>query len=114
MFLDAPARPSAQAFSALPEYLRTPRGSVVNLKDYGPALGRRFRAQALGRHALLRPRRQHLIREHVRFADLFASWIEAEPGWEPRRAASVLRRVLSAGGSDEENEALLEPRERER
>jgi aromatic-L-amino-acid decarboxylase len=25
---------------------------------------------------------QALIREHVRFAQLFASWVEAEPGWE--------------------------------
>jgi aromatic-L-amino-acid/L-tryptophan decarboxylase len=78
-------RPEAlhAAFAATPEYLRSTE-DALNLKDYGPALGRRFRALKLwatmryyGRDGL-----QRLIREHVRLAQLFAGWVEAEPGWE--------------------------------
>ena len=45
-----------RAFSLVPEYLITPEGeSVTNLMDYGPALGKRFRApQAVDGAALLR------------------------------------------------------------
>jgi aromatic-L-amino-acid decarboxylase len=78
-------RPEAfhAAFSAEPAYLRSTE-DALNLKDYGPALGRRFRALKLwavmrthGRGGL-----QALIREHVRLAQEFAGWVEAEPGWE--------------------------------
>src|SRR5207245_2105973 len=51
---------------------------------------------------------QAAIREHVRLARLFASWVEAEPGWEiaaPYPFSTVCFRV---DASDEENEALLE------
>jgi aromatic-L-amino-acid/L-tryptophan decarboxylase len=58
--------------------------AAVDLKDYGPALGRRFRALKLwfvlrwyGADGL-----RALIREHVRLAQLFASWVEADPDWE--------------------------------
>jgi aromatic-L-amino-acid decarboxylase len=72
-----------EAFSLVPDYLAaTP--DAVDIKDYGPALGRRFRALKLwfvlrwyGAEGL-----RALIREHVRLAQLFASWVEAEPGWE--------------------------------
>jgi aromatic-L-amino-acid decarboxylase len=98
------------AFSLVPEYLRTGDEDVTNLMDYGPALGRRFRALKLwavlrcfGRQGL-----QQLIREHVRLARLFASWLETTPGWEvvaPYPFSVVcFRRV----GSDEANVALLE------
>jgi aromatic-L-amino-acid decarboxylase len=78
-------RPEAfhEAFALVPEYLAaTPE--AVDIKDYGPALGRRFRALKLwfvlrwyGAEGL-----RALIREHVRLAQLFASWVEAEDGWE--------------------------------
>ena len=78
-------RPEAfhEAFSYVPEYLAaTPE--AIDVKDYGPALGRRFRALKLwivlrwyGAEGL-----RALIREHVRLAELFASLVEAEPGWE--------------------------------
>jgi aromatic-L-amino-acid decarboxylase len=78
-------RPEAfhEAFALVPEYLAaTP--AAVDIKDYGPALGRRFRALKLwfvlrwyGAEGL-----RALIREHVRLAQLFASWVEAEDGWE--------------------------------
>jgi aromatic-L-amino-acid decarboxylase len=98
-----------QAFSALPEYLRTPEEGVTNLKDYGPALGRRFRALKLwavmrcyGRAGL-----QRLIREHVRMADLFASWVEDEPGWEIVAPHPFSVVCFRRDATDAENEALL-------
>jgi aromatic-L-amino-acid decarboxylase len=98
-----------KAFSAAPEYMPDRAGGVTDLKDYGPALGRRFRGLKLwavlryyGREGL-----QALIREHVRLAQEFASWVEEAEGWElaaPHPFSVVcFRRV----GSDEENEALL-------
>lgn len=105
------SRPAAlrAAFSLVPEYLRTTE-DVVNLMDYGPALGRRFRALKLwavlrchGREGL-----QAMIREHVRLAGLFEAWVRAEPGWEvvaPRPFSVVCFRHER---SDEDNRALAE------
>ena len=104
-------RPEAvhQAFSSLPEYMPPP-GEGTNLKDYGPALGRRFRGLKLwtvlrcfGREGL-----QERIREHVRLARLFASWVEAESGWEVVAPYPFSVVCFRREGSDEENEALLE------
>jgi aromatic-L-amino-acid decarboxylase len=105
-------RPEAffRAFSADPEYMPERDTGVTDLKDYGPALGRRFRGLKLwavlrwyGRDGL-----QSLIREHVRLARLFASWIEESPDWElvvrPQFSVVCFRRE----GSDAENTALLE------
>jgi aromatic-L-amino-acid decarboxylase len=74
-----------RAFSLVPEYLITPEGeSVTNLMDYGPALGKRFRALKLwmvlryfGAEGMAAR-----IREHVRLARAFAGWVRDEPGWE--------------------------------
>jgi aromatic-L-amino-acid/L-tryptophan decarboxylase len=97
------------AFSLVPEYLRTPE-EVTSLSEYGPALGRRFRALKLwavlrchGREGL-----QRTIREHVRLAELFESWVREESAWEivaPRRFSLVCFRH---DGPDAANEALLE------
>jgi aromatic-L-amino-acid/L-tryptophan decarboxylase len=97
------------AFSLVPAYLRSDE-EATNLMDYGPALGRRFRALKLwavircyGREGLAA-----VIREHVRLAQLFAGWVEREPGWEvvapPRFSVVCFRRE----GSDELNRAILE------
>jgi aromatic-L-amino-acid decarboxylase len=98
-----------RAFSLVPEFLRTSE-SVESLSDYGPALGRRFRALKLwavlrcyGREGL-----QAGIRETVRLAELFESWVESEPGWEvcaPRHFSLVCFR---RDGTDGENEQILE------
>ena len=105
-------RPEAlrDAFSLLPEYLRTGVEDVTNLMDHGPALGRRFRALKLwavfrcyGREGL-----QALIREHVRLARLFAEWVEAEPGWDVVAPAPLSVVCFRREGTDEENEALME------
>ena len=98
-----------QAFSLVPEYLRTPEDSYA-LSEYGPALGRRFRSLKLW--AVLRcfgaEGLRAIQREHIRLAELFAGWVEADPGWElvaPQRFSLV---VFRREGSDEENEAILE------
>ena len=72
-----------EAFALVPDYLAATQGAV-DLKDFGPALGRRFRSLKLwfvlrwyGAEGL-----RALIREHVRLAQLFASLVESEPGWE--------------------------------
>ena len=74
-----------RTFSLVPEYLRTPEdGRVRNYMDYGPQLGRRFRAlklwmvlRSFGRQGL-----ERRLREHMRLAQLFASWIQADPEFE--------------------------------
>lgn len=74
-----------RAFSLVPEYLRTPEQDKVRSgSDYGVQLGRRFRALKLWMiiryfgHEGLAAR----IREHIRLAKLFASWVEGSPDWE--------------------------------
>jgi aromatic-L-amino-acid decarboxylase len=98
-----------RAFSASPEYMPERLGGVTDLKDYGPALGRRFRGLKLwavlryyGRDGL-----QALIREHVRLARLFASWVEAEPGWEIVAPYPFSVVCFRREGSNDDNEALL-------
>ena len=97
------------AFSLVPEYLRVGE-EVASISEYTQPLGRRFRALKLwavlrcfGRSGL-----QEKIREHVRLAELFESWVRDEPGWEvvaPRHFSLVCFRL---DASDEENEQLLE------
>ena len=74
-----------RAFSLVPEYLRTPEQDKVRSgSDYGVQLGRRFRALKLWMiiryfgHEGLAAR----IREHMRLAKLFASWVEESADWE--------------------------------
>jgi aromatic-L-amino-acid/L-tryptophan decarboxylase len=99
------------AFSLIPEYLRTPdEEDALSLSEYGPALGRRFRSLKLwavlrcyGRSGL-----QARIREAIRLAELFEGWVRDEPGWElsaPRPFSVVCFR---REGTDADNQALLE------
>ena len=99
-----------EAFSLVPEFLRTTDEGAFNLSEYGPALGRRFRSLKLwailrcyGREGL-----QARIRETIRLAELFEGWVRDDPAWElcaPRDFSLVCFR---REGSDEENEAILE------
>jgi len=74
-----------RAFSLVPEYLRTPEQDKVRSgSDYGVQLGRRFRALKLwmiiryfGHEGLVAR-----IREHIRLAKLFASWVQESPNWD--------------------------------
>jgi aromatic-L-amino-acid/L-tryptophan decarboxylase len=99
-----------EAFSIAPVYLRASEEGVTNLTDYGPALGRRFRALKLwavircyGRDGL-----QSVIREHQRLARLFASWVEETPGWEVVAPVPFSLVCFRREGPDEENETILE------
>jgi len=99
-----------EAFSLVPEFLRTTDEGAFNLSEYGPALGRRFRSLKLwailrcyGREGI-----QRRIREAIRLAELFEGWVREDPGWElsaPRHFSLVCFR---RDGSDELNEAILE------
>ena len=98
-----------QAFSLVPDILYTqddPR--AVNMMDYGVPLGRRFRALKLwfvlrsyGHEGLAA-----MIREHVRMAQEFAGWVEADPRFErtaPGRLSTVCFRYK---GTDDDNRRI--------
>ena len=100
-----------RAFSVVPEYLRTPDAEdALSLSEYGPALGRRFRALKLwavlrcfGRSGL-----QRHIRSGIDLASQFERWVEETVGWEvcaPRHFSLVCFRLE---GEDDRNRALLE------
>ncbi len=105
------SRPDAlrEAFSLVPEYLRTD-DDADSLSDYGPALGRRFRAlklwaviRAYGRTGL-----QRRIRAAIRLAALFEGWVGDAPGWQlcaPRPFSVVCFRM---DGSDQHNAVLMD------
>jgi aromatic-L-amino-acid decarboxylase len=104
------------AFSLVPEYLRTVgsdgadgESSGRNYNEYTPQLGRRMRALKLwiqlrwfGLEGLRRR-----IRNHLALTQMFAGWVDAEPGWE--RLAPVpfstvcFRHVPPASAGDEES-----------
>jgi aromatic-L-amino-acid decarboxylase len=87
--------------------------------DYGPQLGRRFRAlklwmvmRAYGRSGL-----QARLREHIRLAQAFAAWVDADPDWEriaPVPFSTVCVRLRPRGWAADDprlnplNERLLE------
>jgi aromatic-L-amino-acid decarboxylase len=98
-----------RAFSLVPEFLRV-QEDVVSLSEYSIPLGRRFRALKLwavlrcyGRNGL-----QERIREAIRLAALFESWVGDEPGWELCAARPLSLVCFRLAASDETNEALLE------
>lgn len=99
------------AFSVVPEYLRAPEAEdALSLSEYGPALGRRFRALKLW--AVLRCHGRSGLQQHIRsgigLAAEFERWVAAEPGWElcaPRPFSVVCFRLV---GDDERNRELLE------
>jgi aromatic-L-amino-acid decarboxylase len=104
-----------QAFSLVPEYLKTSdRSTVKNGMDYGIQLGRRFRALKLwfviryfGRDGIAAR-----ISDHCRLARLFASWVETSDNWEmmaPLPFALVCFRACPKGVEDLDafNEKLM-------
>jgi aromatic-L-amino-acid decarboxylase len=106
------------AFSVVPEYLRTSEEDVVNLMDYGVALGRRFRSlklwmvlRAYGADGLAA-----IVAGHVDLARRLEAAVRAEPGWEllaPVPFSTVCFRRRPEGVDDEAelralNEAILD------
>lgn len=107
-----------RTFQASPEYLRTTHDlEVVNYRDWGIQLGRRFRALKLwfvirsyGVEGL-----QAMVREHVAIARELAGWIAARDDFEvmaPVPFGLVCFRYRPSGKSEEEldllNQRLLE------
>jgi aromatic-L-amino-acid decarboxylase len=101
------------AFSLVPEYLRTSAGDelVRNHMDYGPQLGRRFRALKLwfvlrtfGVDGI-----QARLRAHIRLAQSFADWVDAAPDWErmaPAPLSVVCFRAHPSSWSEESLDSL--------
>ncbi len=105
------------AFSLVPIYLHTDEDAIVrNYMDYGPQLGRSFRAlklwftlRSFGVEGI-----ETRMREHLRLGKLFESWVESAPGWEvlaPVHFSTVCFRAVPSGLSDEQvdmlNEAIM-------
>lgn len=98
------------AFSLVPEYLRTDVCGAVDLMDYSFQLGRRFRALKLwfvfryfGIEGLAAR-----IRDHVRMAQAFASWIDSHPAFERLAPAPFSVVCFRAHPEGVDNEAELE------
>jgi aromatic-L-amino-acid decarboxylase len=101
-------------FSLTPEYLRTTHDEqVVNYRDWGIQLGRRFRALKLwfvirsyGVEGL-----RAVIRRHVALAGELARWVDEAPDFErmaPVPFGLVCFRYRPPGASEEELDALNE------
>ncbi len=99
------------AFSLVPSYLRTPSAEdALSLSDYGPALGRRFRALKLW--AVLRSYGAEGLRSHVRsgieLAAAFEAWVVADPAWEVVAERFFSLVCFRLRGDDERNRSVLE------
>jgi len=102
------------AFSLVPEYLRTRESAGVhNFNEYGIQLGRRFRALKLWMQIRwfgvdgIAAR----LRDHLRLAGLFASWVDADPDWErvaPVPLSTICFRYRKGSDLDEKNREILE------
>ena len=106
------ATPMREAFSLVPEYLRTAEHpAAVNLMDYSFQLGRRFRAlklwfvmRAYGRRGMAA-----MLESHCEMAREFARRLEADGRFviaAPVEFSLVCFRLR--GGSDDDNRRLLE------
>jgi aromatic-L-amino-acid/L-tryptophan decarboxylase len=101
-----------ETLSVLPEYLRnqsTESGSVIDYRDWHIPLGRRFRSLKLWfviRHYGVEGLRHH-IRRHVELAQQFASWVQADDGFEMAAPAPLNLVCFYHRGGDAINEALL-------
>jgi aromatic-L-amino-acid decarboxylase len=99
-----------EAFSLVPEYLKTPESEAAhNFNEYGIQLGRRFRALKLwmqiryfGANGIAAR-----IREHCRMAREFASWVEADDDWELLAPVPFSTVCFRRKGPDRLNEAIL-------
>lgn len=103
------------AFSLVPDYLKTTDGAATNLMDYGPQLGRRFRSlklwmviRAFGVEGL-----RQRIRYHCQLARDFRARLAADPRFEvsaPTPFSAVCFRAVppvSPPQQDAFNESLL-------
>ncbi len=107
-----------RALQLVPDYLQTNTApEAVNLMDYGFQLGRRFRAiklwwviRSFGVEGIRRR-----LAEHCRLAEVFASWVRSDPGFElaaPVPFSTICFRAtwpgVDAPERDARNERILE------
>ncbi len=102
-----------RTFEIMPEYLRTRAEGVVNYRDWGVPLGRRFTALKLwfvirnyGVSGL-----QAMVRRHVELAHMFKAELDEAPDFEtmaPSPVNLVTFRYRPSGASEEELDALNE------
>ncbi|MEK7667800.1 MAG: pyridoxal-dependent decarboxylase [Gemmatimonadota bacterium] len=98
------------AFSIVPDYLRTPEVGVTNLMDYGIQLGRRFRSlklwmvmRAFGAEGI-----RERIRLHCALGREFAEWVRTTPGFEvmaPVPFSTVCFRATPSGAAERQDAA---------
>jgi len=102
-----------QSLSILPEYLRnraTESGQVIDYRDWQVPLGRRFRALKLWaviRHYGIEGL-QHHVREHVRLAQRFMGWVDADDQFEVAAPAPLNLICFRHKGGDAFNLELME------
>jgi aromatic-L-amino-acid decarboxylase len=101
------------ALGLTPEYLRnvaSESGEVIDYRDWGIALGRRFRALKLW--AVIRSYGmsglQEVIRRHVALAKEFAAWVEGDERFELAAPVPLSLVCFRHLGGDEANESIME------
>ncbi|MBK9167165.1 MAG: amino acid decarboxylase [Bryobacterales bacterium] len=100
-----------EAFSLLPDYLRTAEEDrAVNFMEYGVPLGRRFRSlklwfvmRAYGRKTVA-----DILRQQIAWARELAAEIAAHPDFEVSAPAPLSLVCFRMRGSDDANRALLD------
>jgi len=102
-----------QTLSVLPEYLRnkaTESGAVIDYRDWQIPLGRRFRSLKLWfvlRHYGIEGLQFH-IREHVRLAQEFASWVRKDDRFELAVEPPLNLVCFRLKSSDDANQKLMD------
>ena len=102
-----------RTFSVVPEYLRNPAsdsGGVIDYRDWQIPLGRRFRALKLwfvirsyGIEGL-----RHHIREHVRLAQLFRTWVRESELFDVAAPTPLNLVCFRHRGGDEATRQVME------
>jgi len=99
-----------KAFSLTPDYLKTAEGDgVTNAMEYTLQLGRRFRALKFWmiiRHYGISGLQAH-IREHIRLARMFASFVEADDRFELLAPVPFSTVCFRLKGGDVETQQLI-------
>ena len=102
-----------QTLSILPEYLRnqaTESGAVIDYRDWHIQLGRRFRSLKLWfviRHYGIEGLQYH-VREHVRLAQEFASWVRADDRFEIAAPAPLNLVCFRHKSGDAANQTIMD------
>jgi aromatic-L-amino-acid decarboxylase len=102
-----------KALSVLPEYLKnkaTESGAVIDYRDWQIPLGRRFRALKLWfviRHYGIEGL-QHHIREHVKLAQEFRGWVEADKRFQLAAPAPLNLVTFRHVDGDAANQKILD------